>query len=61
MEIKDFKDCGSALEEIMNWLKAGVFNQDSYSEIEEVIVAVEDYMGIPLPAKRFIESNCTVA
>lgn len=59
VEIKDFKDCNTALEEIKNWLRAGVFNRKAYSEIEETIEAVEDYMGIPLPAKGFIQSNCS--
>tara|TARA_B100000795_G_C22379057_1_gene279037 strand:+ start:239 stop:421 length:183 start_codon:yes stop_codon:yes gene_type:complete len=59
MIISDLNDCNSALNKIQLWLKKGVFNQNSYSEIEGVIKAVETYMGIPLPAKSFIESNCT--
>ena len=46
-----------ALNKIKNWLQAGDFNRDSYTEIESIIDAVEDYMGIPLPAKHFIESK----
>ena len=59
MIISDLYDCNSALNQIQHWLKAGVFNQNSYSEIEGVIKAVETYMGMPLPAKSFIESSCT--
>ena len=59
MIISDLNDCNSALTQIQHWLKEGIFNQNSYSEIEGVIKAVETYMGIPLPAKSFIESNCT--
>ncbi len=59
MKIENISDHESALNEITAWLKAGIFNKDSYSQIEDVIEAVEDYMGIPLPAKLFIESNCS--
>ncbi len=59
MKIENISDHESALNEITTWLKAGIFNKDSYSQIEDVIEAVEDYMGIPLPAKLFIESNCS--
>ena len=58
MKIENYSDCNVALNEIANWLKEGVFNKDSYSQIQIFINAVEDYMGIPLPAKSFIESNC---
>lgn len=58
MIIKDFKDCNAALGQISIWLKKGVFSQESFGEIEGVISAVENYMGMPLPAKGFIESNC---
>lgn len=58
MIIKDFKDCNAALGRISVWLQKGVFSQESLGEIEGVISAVENYMGMPLPAKGFIESNC---
>ena len=58
MKIQNISESYTALDQIKNWLQAGVFNQDSYTEIKTVIEAVEDYMGIPLPAKSFIESNC---
>lgn len=58
MKIENVNESYSALDQIKNWLQAGIFNADSYTEIETVIEAVEDYMGIPLPAKKFIESNC---
>jgi hypothetical protein len=58
MIIRNSKEHNMALSEISLWLKKGKFNQQTFSEIESVIVAVELYMGIPLPAKIFIESNC---
>tara|TARA_B100000767_G_C19434532_1_gene397391 strand:- start:381 stop:563 length:183 start_codon:yes stop_codon:yes gene_type:complete len=58
MKIENIKQSYSALDEIKSWLQDGVFNDDSYTEITSVIEAVEDYMGMPLPAKKFIESNC---
>ena len=57
MKIQNVTDSFLALNKIKNWLQAGEFNRDSYTEIESVIDAVEDYMGIPLPAKHFIESK----
>lgn len=59
MKIENTFECNSALNEIKTWLKAGIFSKESYTQISGVIEAVEDYMGIPLPAKGFIESNCT--
>lgn len=58
MKIQNTSDHNSALNEIKTWLKAGIFNNESYTQIRTVIEAVEDYMGIPLPAKGFIQSNC---
>ncbi|MAS52145.1 MAG: hypothetical protein CMD20_02965 [Flavobacteriales bacterium] len=57
MKIQNVTDSFLALNKIKNWLQAGDFNRDSYTEIESIIDAVEDYMGIPLPAKHFIESK----
>jgi len=57
MKIQNITDSYTALNEIKNWLAQGVFSKDSYNEIETVVDAVEDYMGIPLPARRFIESK----
>ena len=57
MKIQNVSDSFLALNKIKNWLQAGDFNRDSYTEIESIIDAVEDYMGIPLPAKHFIESK----
>jgi hypothetical protein len=58
MTIRNFKEHNIALTEISSWLKKGVFSKKTFGEIEVVIIAVESYMGMPLPAKRFIESNC---
>lgn len=58
MKIQNTSEYNSALNEIKTWLKAGIFNNESYTQISTVIEAVEDYMGIPLPAKGFIQSNC---
>ena len=58
MKIENNSECNFALNEITDWLKLGEFNKDSYSRIKIRIREVEDYMGIPLPAKGFIESNC---
>jgi len=60
MTIRNVKEHNIALTEISSWLKKGEFSQETFNEIESVIFAVESYMGIPLPAKRFIESNCQV-
>lgn len=57
MKIQSVKESYSALNQITNWLQEGVFNNESYTEIKNVIEAVEAYMGIPLPAKGFIESK----
>ncbi|MBK20816.1 MAG: hypothetical protein CMP63_00665 [Flavobacteriales bacterium] len=57
MKIKSVSDSFLALNKIKHWLEVGDFNRDSYMEIESTIEAVEDYMGIPLPAKLFIESK----
>ncbi len=57
MKIQNISDSFLALNKIKNWLEQGDFNIDSYMEIESTIEAVEDYMGIPLPAKLFIESK----
>tara|TARA_B100001741_G_C16258651_1_gene461953 strand:- start:347 stop:580 length:234 start_codon:yes stop_codon:yes gene_type:complete len=57
MKILNISDSFLALNKIKNWLEVGNFNRDSYMEIESTIEAVEDYMGIPLPAKLFIESK----
>ena len=58
MTIRDFKDHNIALNKISLWLERGEFSKKTFGEIENVILAVEVYMGIPLPAKKFIESNC---
>lgn len=57
MKIQNISDSFLALNKIKNWLQVGEFDSDSYMEIESTIKAVEDYMGIPLPAKGFIESK----
>ena len=57
MKIQNITDSYTALNQIKNWLQQGVFSKDSYTEIETVVDALEDYMGIPLPAKRFIEAK----
>ena len=58
MKIKSTSEYNSALNKIKIWLKKGTFNNDSYMQISNVIEDVEEYMGIPLPAKGFIQSNC---
>lgn len=60
MVIRDLKDCTSALNEISMWLQKGDFNEVTFGEISSTIAAVESYMGIQLPAKEFIVSNCSV-
>lgn len=57
MKIQNISDSFLAVNQITTWLQQGVFDKDSYTEIENVIDALEDYMGIPLPAKVFIESK----
>lgn len=58
MTIKNENDYDQALTEIKSWLTKKDYNRDSLEEIEDVINAVENYMGMPLPAKRFILHNC---
>jgi hypothetical protein len=58
MTIRNFKEHNIALTTISSWLQKGEFSKETFNEIESVIIAVESYMGMPLPAKRFIESNC---
>ena len=58
MTIKDTTDYDQALSEIKNWLSKEDHNIASFEEIQNVIAAVERYMGIPLPAKNFILHNC---
>jgi len=38
--------------EIALWLEMGVFSEEVFSEIESVILAVDSYMVVPLPAKK---------
>lgn len=57
MKIQNISDSFLAVNQITTWLKQGVFDEDTYTEIENVIDALEDYMGIPLPARVFIESK----
>tara|TARA_B100001173_G_C15996097_1_gene551157 strand:+ start:873 stop:1049 length:177 start_codon:yes stop_codon:yes gene_type:complete len=57
MKIQNISESFLAVNQITTWLQQGVFNENSYMEIENVIDALEDYMGIPLPAKVFIESK----
>jgi hypothetical protein len=58
MKIENHIDCKCALDEITDWLKTGKFNKESYSKIKNRVKEIEDYMGMPLPAKVYIESNC---
>lgn len=58
MQLETIVDVDYALNQIKRWLQIGDFSEETYHEIEDVILAVENYMGIPLPAKSFIESNC---
>ena len=58
MTIKNENDYDQALTEIKSWLTKKDYNSSSFLEIEGVIDAVENYMGIPLPAKQFILHNC---
>tara|TARA_Y100001934_G_scaffold283416_2_gene403045 strand:- start:2027 stop:2212 length:186 start_codon:yes stop_codon:yes gene_type:complete len=57
MKIQNESDSYFALNKIKTWLQVGVYSRDSYTEIENTVKALEDYMGIPLPAKKFIESR----
>lgn len=57
MKIQNISDSFIAVNQITTWLQEGVFDEDSYTEIENVIDALEDYMGMPLPARIFIESK----
>lgn len=58
MTIKNENDYDQALTEIKSWLTKKDYNRNSLEEIEDVINAVENYMGMPLPAKHFILHNC---
>ncbi len=58
MTIRNENDYDQALTEIKSWLTKKDYNRSSFLEIEDVIDAVENYMGIPLPAKQFILHNC---
>jgi antitoxin component HigA of HigAB toxin-antitoxin module len=58
MTIKNENDYDQALSEIKSWLTKKDYNRNSFQEIEDVINAVETYMGMPLPAKNFILHNC---
>jgi hypothetical protein len=57
MEIQNKTESFEAINKIKTWLEVGVFNIDSCSKIEKLIIALEEYMGIPLPAKSFIKSK----
>ena len=58
MTIKNGIDYDQALSEIKNWLNKEDYNISSFNEIKSIIVAVEKYTGMPLPAKNFILQNC---
>ena len=60
MIIRNFKEQNIALSQISFWLEKGVFSEKVFGEIKSVILAVESYMGMPLPAKKFIVSNCQI-
>ena len=57
MKIRNISESFLAVNQITTWLQKEVFDESSYMEIENVIDALEDYMGMPLPAKVFIESK----
>jgi len=57
MKVQNISDSFKAVNQITAWLQKGVFNEDSFTEIENIINALEDYMGMPLPARIFIESK----
>tara|TARA_B100000683_G_scaffold276383_2_gene330170 strand:+ start:6277 stop:6642 length:366 start_codon:yes stop_codon:yes gene_type:complete len=54
-------DFNLTLEKLTVWLKKEVVNPTSYAQIREDITALELYMGIPLPAKKYIEWNCNIS
>lgn len=58
MTIKNEYDHAKALLTIESWLKKRDYTQRSLREVQNVILAVEVYMGMPLPAKNFILTNC---
>jgi len=58
MTIKNENDYDQALTEIKSWLTKRDYNRNSFQEIADVIDAVENYIGMPLPAKNFILHNC---
>ncbi len=58
MNIQNGIDYDQALSQIKNWLTKEEYNIHSFREIESIIVAVEKYTGMPLPAKNFILQNC---
>ncbi len=58
MTIRNENDYDLALSEIKIWLQKKDYNLHSFNEIQRVIVAVERYMGMPLPARNFIQQNC---
>lgn len=57
MTIENSYDQTRALNQISDWLKKDVINSETFAEIEDVVSALENYMGMPLPAMRFIESK----
>lgn len=58
MTIQNGIDYDQALSQIKNWLTKEEFSLNSFQEIESIIIAVERYTGMPLPAKNFILQNC---
>jgi hypothetical protein len=58
MTIQNGIDYDQALSQIKNWLTKEEYSKTSFHEIESIIVAVEKYTGMPLPAKNFILQNC---
>ena len=58
MTIRNENDYDQALSEIKEWLTKRDYTLNSLEEIQNVIAAVENYMGMPLPAKNFILQNC---
>ncbi len=57
MEIQSSEQHANAIEQVVLWLKKEDYSVKSMLEIERVILAIEHYSGMPLPARSFIMSK----
>ncbi len=57
MVIRTIEQHVNALDQVRDWLKREDYSLESMKEIDGVMRAIEDYSGMPLPARSFITAK----